>query len=57
MEKVIRPSSWDFGESITQLVKYSSKGLVGHDYGVPSAMRSRASTCSARCRSCTTTSD
>jgi hypothetical protein len=34
MEKIIVPSSWDFGESITQLVKYSSKGLIGYDYSV-----------------------
>lgn len=34
MEKTIMPSSWDFGQSITQVIKYSSKGLVGADYGV-----------------------
>jgi hypothetical protein len=34
MEKIIIPSSWDFGEHITQRVKYSSKGLIGSDYSV-----------------------
>lgn len=34
MEKIIQPSSWDFGEAITQVIKYSSKGLVGADYSV-----------------------
>lgn len=34
MEKIVIPSTWDFGESICQLVKYSSKGLIGHDYSV-----------------------
>ena len=34
MEKVIDPSSWDFGTSIAELVKFSSKGLVNSDYSV-----------------------
>lgn len=34
MEKIIVPSSWNLDEAVTQLVKYSSKGLVGHDYSV-----------------------
>jgi hypothetical protein len=34
MEKIIVPSSWNLGDSITSLVRYSSKGLVGEDYTV-----------------------
>lgn len=34
MEKVIGPGSWDFGETVSQMVKVSSRGLQGADYGV-----------------------
>lgn len=34
MEKIVIPSSWPFGEAICQMVKYSSRGLVGADYSV-----------------------
>ena len=34
MEKIIDPSSWDFGAPTASLVKFSSSGLSGHDFSV-----------------------
>ncbi len=33
MTKLILPGSYDFGESVAQMVKISSRGLIGHDLG------------------------
>lgn len=34
MEKIVVPSSWDFGEAIVKQVKMASAGLKGHDLSV-----------------------
>lgn len=34
MEKIVVPSSWDFGEAIVQRVKVARSGLKGHDMSV-----------------------